>query len=373
MSRSAFTQVQTRAPGRVNIIGEHTDYNDGFVMPCAIAPDTRVHATVRSDRTVAARSSSAQTAHFDLENLPHKRRGEWSDYIAGVLIELCKAGVHLSGAELEITGEVPMGAGLSSSASLEVAVALAMLAASSASIQPTELALLAQRAESNFVGARVGIMDQFAVLYGRRGSAIFLDTRSLEFERIAIPPEAAIVICNTMVKHVLAGGEYNERRAQCEEGVRVLQQRHSNVRALRDVSMEMLESASSELPSVVFARCRHVISENERVKEAAVALRRSDLDRLGSLMYASHESLRLDYEVSCHELDTMVDIAKQFEGTIGARMTGGGFGGCTVNVVHTSRAAAFRQHMRQAYRDAMGITPEIYDGTPSDGACVIDE
>jgi galactokinase len=358
----------------VNIIGEHTDYNDGFVMPCAIAAETRVYATLRSDPFVTARSSYAErSAAFDLKTLPDGRQGAWSDYVLGIIAELRASGVELPGADLQIAGNVPVGAGLSSSASLEIAVALAMLSISETSMDRKELALLAQRAEIQYAGARVGIMDQFTVLFARAGSAVFLDTRSLEFEYIDIPPGAAIVICNTMVKHALAASAYNERRAQCEEGVRILQQREYAVRSLRDVNMQMLDSAKTELRPLIYVRCRHVISENERVQKAAAALRRNDLVRLGTLMYASHESLRSDYDVSCPELDTMVEIAKQFEGTIGARMTGGGFGGCTVNVVHASRAVEFRKHMRDAYLASTGITPEIYDGTPSPGACVLDE
>lgn len=365
--------VQTRAPGRVNLIGEHTDYNDGFVMPCAIACDTRVRAEARNDRTVTARSFDSQKVAFDLERLPDKQQGNWTDYLRGILAELRIAGVDLSGADLQISGNVPIGAGVSSSASFEIAVALAMLSISRSSLPPRDLALLAQRAETNFVGTRCGIMDQFTVLFAQAGDALFLDTRSLEFQLIEMPSDAAIVICNTMVKHSLASSAYNERRAQCEEGVRILQQRDPSIRALRDVSLDALEAAKEMLPPLVFARCRHVITENARVEAAAEALRERDLERLGVLMYASHQSLRDDYDVSCAELDLMVHLARQFDGTIGARMTGGGFGGCTVNVVRAPRAQEFRVYMRDAYRQSTGVMPEIYDGTPSAGASIVHE
>lgn len=234
-----------------------------------------------------------------------------------------------------------------------------------------DLAKLAQRAETNFVGIRSGIMDQFTLLHARAGSALFLDTRSLEFEQIDVPSNAAIVICNTMVKHSLASTAYNERRAQCEEGVRLLQQLNPDIHALRDVSLDGLESAKHLLPEIVYRRCRHVVTENARVQAAARALRDEDLDRFGALMCASHESLRTDYEVSCEELDVMVDIAKQFEGTLGARMTGGGFGGCTVNAVPAAQRDAFAEYICEAYFRTTGITPEIYDGTPSDGASIL--
>lgn len=362
--------VRARAPGRVNIIGEHTDYNGGFVMPCAIASGTTVRGAIRSDLVVDVRTSGDRRVCYNLTNMPWKPEHVWGDYVAGILIELHNAGVPLPGADLYISGNVPIGAGLSSSASLEVAVALAMLAVAGVEMQPTELALLAQRAESEFVGMRCGIMDQFAVLHARAGAALFLDTRSLEYELIDLPAGAAIVVCNTMVKHSLASSAYNERRRECEEGVRIIREREAAIESLRDVTTDMLEASKDVLPANVFARCRHVITENARVERAVQALRGGDLELMGSLMYASHESLRVDYEVSCTELDVMVQLAKNYDGTIGARMTGGGFGGCTVNLVDASAAEGFRSHMRDAYEKATGITPEIYDGTPSAGASV---
>jgi len=364
-------KVRTRAPGRVNLIGEHTDYNDGFVMPCAIANQTRVDAVANADHSVTVRSSGHGAAAFDVDRLPPKPQKNWSDYVAGILIELRKAGVALSGGEYEISSSVPIGAGLSSSASLEIAVALAVLALSNAQMAPRDLALLAQRAESEFVGIRCGIMDQFAVVQARAGTALFLDTRSLEFQYIEIPSHIAILICNTMVKHSLAGSAYNDRRRECEEGVRILRQRDAGIHSLRDVCAEMLEHSQDVLPPLILKRCRHVVTENERVQDAARALSENDVDRMGTLMYASHESLRVDYEASCAELDLMVECAKRFDGTIGARMTGGGFGGCTVNLVHVHRAQAFREHMQAMYAQSTGITPEIYDGTPSAGASVL--
>lgn len=364
--------VQARAPGRVNLIGEHTDYNDGFVLPCAIAYDTHVFGAARPDRMVTVRSRFGEPAVFNLDRLPSERRGAWSDYVAGILVELTRAAVALQGADLKVAGTVPLGAGLSSSASFEIAIALAMLAIAQTQVQPLELARLAQRAEREYAGTQCGIMDQFTVLFARKGSALFLDTRSLEFDLIAVPADAAIVICNTMVRHDLSASAYNERRGECGRAVDLLRARHPRIRALRDVTLDQLLGERAHLPAPLFSRARHVISENARVREAADCLRSGNLERIGELMYASHESLRADYAVSCPELDTMVDIAKAFDGTIGARMTGGGFGGCTVNLVHAGRAGAFGSHMAGAFRRETGIVPEIYDGTPSAGACLVD-
>lgn len=362
--------VQTRAPGRVNLIGEHTDYNDGFVLPCAIACDTRVSATARSDRSLRVHSLGEE-AIFDVDRLPRERSGSWSDYPRGVLLELHGAGINFPGADLRVRATVPIGAGLSSSASFEIAIALAILALADAHMEPVDLAKLAQRAETQHVGIQSGIMDQFTALFAREGDAMLLDTRTLEFDLLPIPPEAAIVICNTMVKHELAASAYNERRRQCEESVRILQQRYPQVRALRDVTIEQLHESQDLLPPLLFARARHVVTENARVVQAVEELREGNLSRVGALMYASHESLRTDYEVSSTELDTLVELARHFDGTIGARMTGGGFGGCSVNLVHGDRADDFRSYIIAAYERESGITPQTYDGTPSAGARIV--
>lgn len=365
--------VQTRAPGRVNLIGEHTDYNDGFVLPCAIAYETRALAQSRPDRLVTVHSIFDEPAVFEVERLPAQRRGAWTDYVRGILIELREAGVSLTGADLRITSTVPLGAGLSSSASFEVAVALAMLGLAGAGMPPLEIAKLAQRAEIEHAGIRCGIMDQAAVLLARRGCALFLDTRTLEYRHVPVPAALAVIVCNTMVKHDLSSGAYNERRAECDRAVEVLRTRYPAVRALRDVSMTQLEAARSLLPPLLFRRARHVVSENARVLQTLDALASGDLNRAGELLYESHASLRDDYEVSCAELDTMVELARRFQGTIGARMTGGGFGGCTVNLVRADSAEEFRRYLAGAYERETGIVPQFYDGTPSAGACTADE
>jgi galactokinase len=357
-----------RAPGRVNLIGEHTDYNDGFVMPAAIGFYTWIAASARDDRKLVVRSENFQEQfEFSFDSMPAHGSHSWSDYVVGVAQILEVSGRRLSGANLLIHGNVPQGAGLSSSASLEVAVASALLDLSRSPVEPKELALLCQSAENEFVGARCGIMDQFIAVHGQRGRALLLDCRSLEFRLLPLPEEASLVICNTMVRHSLAAGEYNKRRAECEEGVRLLARHRPGVRALRDVALSDLVALGQELPPAVVRRCRHVIGENERVTQASKALERGDLEEFGLLMHQSHASLRDDYEVSCPELDLMVELARQLRGVYGARMTGGGFGGCTVNLVRNECVEEFRAAIAEGYKGAANTAPEIYVCSTADG------
>ena len=358
-----------RAPGRVNLIGEHTDYNDGFVMPAAIDFYTWVRVSPLDTRKLRIKSQNyGEEVEVDLDDPNIAARGHWSDYPIGVAVMLERAGHRLRGAHLEIRGEVPIGSGLSSSAAIEVATACALTAISGLEIDRRELALICQRAENEFVGARVGIMDQFVSLFGQAHKALLLDCRSLEFKLLPVPDNVRLIICNTMVKHALASSAYNERRAQCEAGVKHLQRAVPHVKALRDVTREQLEQYGRDMPEVVYRRCRHVITENERVLAAANALERRDLKEFGRLMAESHRSLRDDYEVSSAELDLMVELAQPIEGVYGARMTGGGFGGCTVNLVAVEQRDEFRARVADGYERAMKIKPEIYICTPSDGA-----
>jgi len=339
-----------RAPGRVNLIGEHTDYNDGFVMPAALDFSTWVKISPLEQRKLTIFSENfGEEIEVDLDDQNLAARDHWSDYPVGIAVVLERAGHRLRGARLQIRGEVPIGSGLSSSAAIEVATACALVANSGLNIDPRELALLCQRAENEFVGARVGIMDQFVSLFGKAQHALLLDCRSLEFKLLPLPDNVRLIICNTMVKHELASSAYNERRAQCEAGVRVLSRFYPNIRALRDVTLGQLEEHRSELSEVVYRRCRHVITENERVLEAGEALEQHDLSRFGKLMAASHVSLRDDYEVSSDELDLMVELAQKIDGVYGARMTGGGFGGSTVNLVREENADEFRARVAEGY------------------------
>ena len=360
-----------RAPGRVNLIGEHTDYTDGYVMPAAIRYDTRVTLALRDDRRVTVRSAAfAERRDFDLASLRGGVARDWSDHVRGMLVELQRDGAPLHGADLAIASDVPIGAGLSSSASVMIATGFAMLDVAGIEIDPVRLARLAQRAENEHVGARTGIMDPFVSANARAGDALLLDTRSLEFEYLPLPERAQIVICNTMVKHDHATGGYNDRRRQCEVGTAELARRYPHVHALRDATLGDLESIRPSLPDDVFRRCRHVISENERTVRAAAALRASDLVAFGALMNASHVSLRDDFEVSCRELDTMVALANasSVARVYGARMTGGGFGGCAIALVETAGVDAFVASIAPAYRHATGLEPTIYVGAGGAGA-----
>jgi len=358
-----------RAPGRVNLIGEHTDYNDGFVMPAAIGFHTWIAAAKREDRTLEVYSDRFdEKVSLSLDALAGPPRRHWSDFIRGVAACLQLAGHELCGANLFIHGEVPLGAGLSSSASLEVATALALTSIPGIVVPPLELVKLCQAAEHEYVGTQCGIMDQFAVSFGAVGQGLLLDCRSLEYQLLPIPNHLSLVLCNSMVRHELAAGEYNRRRADCETGVKLLQQYLPGARALRDVEIEDIEKHRAQLSTIIYRRCRHVITENQRVLACAKALQSQDADRFGHLMYRSHASLRDDYQVSCKELDLLVDLASSTPGVYGARMTGGGFGGCTVNLVRGDCVPAFKLHVAQAYAQATGITPEIYVCEPSQGA-----
>ena len=353
----------------MNLIGEHTDYNDGFVMPVALNFSTWATVAPLDDRSLQIYSENfAEEIEVSLDDQTLASRGHWSDYPIGVAVMLERSGRRLLGARLSLRGDVPIGSGLSSSASVEVATACALVANSGIEIDTLDLALLCQRAENEFVGAHVGIMDQFVSFFGRARKALLLDCRSLEFRLLPLPDNVRLLICNTMVKHALASSAYNERRAQCEAGVKYLARFLPHVKALRDVTLEQLEQYREGLDEVVYRRCRHVISENARVLAAGEALEQGDLVRFGELMADSHRSLRDDYEVSCDELDLMVELAQPVEGVYGARMTGGGFGGCTVNLVRAEAVAQFRERVSEEYEQATKIKPEIYVGIASNGA-----
>ena len=358
-----------RAPGRVNLIGEHTDYNDGFVLPLAIQFSTQVAIAPRNDSKLVMRSEEfADGFEFDLKALPQGRAGVWCDYIVGVASVLQQRGNTLKGANLLVESDIPIGSGLSSSAAVEVASALAFLGLAGVSLEKPEIAKICRQAENEFVGARVGIMDQFVSCMGKAGHAFFLDCRSLEFKLVPIPRDVRFVVCNTMVKHELAKGSYNVRREECEEGVKLFSQWAPNIRALRDVSAELLEKHLKDLPENVRKRCMHIVQENQRVLDAVESLKSGDAVRLGRLMRESHTSLRDLYEVSCRELDVMVESAEGLPGYFGGRMTGGGFGGCTVNLVRAEDAQNFTVEIARRYERETGIRPDVYICSAEDGA-----
>jgi galactokinase len=353
----------------VNLIGEHTDYNDGFVMPAAI--DFYSYAAIgeRTDPSLSVYSEQFhRSVEFSLDQLAGPPRKHWSDYVRGVAAVLRDEGYPLKGANLVIDGQVPIGSGLSSSAAIEVTTALALTSLGGVTIPLLEVARLCQRAENTYTGARCGIMDQFVSCFGKQEHALMLDCRSLEATYLQLPPNVRLVICNTTVRHELATGEYNERRASCERVVETIRRFIPSVRALRDLTLEELERYSGKISDVDFRRCRHVITENARVIDAQSALQGADLIRLGELMYRSHESLDRDYEVTCRELNIMVDLARSLEGVYGARMTGGGFGGCTINLVESKMTLQFQTTIGREYEKLTGLSPQIFVCAAAAGA-----
>ena len=338
-------------------------------MPAAI--DFRTVATIqpRSDgRILLSSENMGEQVSYPADPLPTAARHHWSDYPMGVAWSLAQKGVSAGAFDLSLAGNVPLGAGLSSSASIEVATALALLELAGKSMPLADIALACQRAENAFVGAQSGIMDQFIACAGKQDHALMLDCRSLEYRLLPIPGHVRLVICNSMVKHEHAGGQYNVRRAEVEEGTRILHQHWPSIVALRDATEAQLAACQELMPENVFRRCRHIITENRRVEAAAAALEKSDLTTFGALMAEAHRSFRDDFEASCKELDTLVDIATRIPGCYGARITGGGFGGCSINLVEESRAQHFVQEIRTLYRATNGIDADIYLCRASSGA-----
>jgi galactokinase len=367
-----------RAPGRVNLIGEHTDYNDGLVMPMALDRAAWVAAAPRTDRKIVVGSREyGELATIDLDGVCGGPA--WARYVAGVAAILDGDGARgllggaretrpLRGADMLIESDVPIGAGLSSSAALEVACGVALGDLAELSLDLATLARICQRAEHEFVGIRCGIMDQMIACYGRAGHVVMLDTRSLERTFLPLPVAVRVLVCNTMTTHSLATAEYNARRADCEAGVSALARRAPHIRALRDASVGDLDAIRGDVPARILRRCRHVIAENERVELAAAALRRGDFHGFGALMAASHESLRDDYEVSCPELDIMAEIVSELEGVFGARMTGGGFGGCVVALADAANTDdRLKQTIQERYEANTGLRPDIWVCAAGDG------
>jgi galactokinase len=356
-----------RAPGRVNLIGEHTDYNAGFVLPIALEQDMIIMAQKREDREVIFYSLDfTQAVRFSLDRIKFNSQNRWINYPQGVTYSLQEEGYQLRGMNVLLQSEIPLEAGLSSSAAFEIATALAFQFLNDLEIEPLKIIKLCQRAENEFVGVNCGIMDQFASRLAKKDSALFLDCRSLEYD--FVPLEEKIVVCNTKVKRSLANSEYNKRRRECEEGVKILQKYLPEVRALRDVSREDYEKYRDKLPLKIRKRCTHIIYENERVLESVEALKKGDLEKFGKLMNESHQSLKDLYEISCPELDTIVKIAQSLKGVLGARMTGAGFGGCTVNLVKEEAIEKFKERVEEEYFQKTNLHPEIYISSPAEGA-----
>ncbi|MEH0153135.1 galactokinase [Limibacter armeniacum] len=361
-------EVIARAPGRVNIIGEHTDYNDGFVLPAAI--DKEMVFVLRKndlDKVQAYAIDLNKHGEFDLDNLSPQEG--WINYIIGVVAETQKKGLKVRGFDVVFTSDVPLGAGMSSSAALECGLGTGLNSLFEGSLEPVDIALAGQAAEHNFAGVKCGIMDQFASTFGKENHVIRLDCRTQEIQHFPLNIEGyKLVLCNTNVAHSLASSEYNTRRAQCESGVEVIKTKYAEVKNLRDVTHEMLDECQAEMDKVVYDRCSYVVEENERLEEACHCLENQDLEGLGKQMYGSHKGLSEKYEVSCKELDFLVEQTLDKDYVLGARMMGGGFGGCTINLVKEEKVEAFIAEVGPAYKAAMGKDMTAYTVVIGDGA-----
>ncbi|QJB35615.1 galactokinase [Chitinophaga oryzae] len=358
------------SPGRINLIGEHTDYNDGFVLPAAI--DKKIVYAVALNGTRQCNAHAVftnETVSFDLNHVVPTPG--WINYLMGVVYQLQQGHYPVEGFDCVIAGDIPVGAGLSSSAAVEGGLVAALDEIFRYGMSRMDMALLGQRAEHSFPGVKCGIMDQFANLHGKKDQVVRLDCRSLEYEYFPFDfPEYRIVLCNSMVHHSLASSEYNVRRHQCEEGVKAIQAQHPEVSSLRNATMPMLEAVKAQLPAKVYDRCKYVIEEIQRVQDATELLKKGDLQAFGQLMYATHEGLSVLYEVSCPELDFLVSLAKERPEVAGARVMGGGFGGCTINLVKQDKVDAFRGFVTDRYQQQFGKVPEIYVTTIENGTTV---
>ncbi len=355
-----------RAPGRVNLIGEHTDYNDGFVLPMAIDRAIWIAVRPRGDRRVIGHSLNFdQRIEFSLESVRNERAG-WGEYLKGIAWGLQEAGYVLQGWEGVVAGDVPVGAGLSSSAALEMATARVFAVTSGLPWHPTTMVKIGQRAENEWIGVNCGIMDQMISAVGKAGHALLIDCRSLETQPVPLPPGTAVVVLDTATRRGLVDSAYNERRAQCEAAARFF-----DVPALRDVSMAQFQARASQLDDLTRRRARHVVTENARTLQAAEAMRRGDAVELGQLMSASHVSLRDDFEVSSDELNAMVACARREDTCYGARMTGAGFGGCAIALVRADAAHAFAATIVTCYQATTGITPNVHVCAATDGVEVV--
>jgi len=361
------------APGRVNLIGEHTDYNGGYVLPMALNRRTTIIFRPRRDATVCLYSREfGEAVTFAADRPVREEHPFWANYPRGVAAILAQEGFLLRGLDGVIASDVPIGGGLSSSAALELAAAMAFCTAGGFEVEKMRLVCLCQRAENEFVGMRCGIMDQFIAVFGQDGHAVFLDCQTMAHEAVPLDHNRArVVVCNTGVKHELAASAYNERRATCEAALARIRRHWPHVHSFRDLTQQQLAQAQDWLDETMRRRARHVVSENERVLRAVAALKMGDLREFGRLMNASHESLRNDYEVSCDELDLMVELAREAPGTLGARLTGAGFGGCTVNLVLAEAVLAFCALVSERYRQRTGIVPAVHVVEAGGGAEVV--
>ncbi len=366
--------VLVRSPGRVNLIGEHTDYNEGFVLPAAI--DKSIYFAIHPAENNKIRLYAAdldESCECKINDIQRSDKS-WANYLIGVVDQISKAGKNVKGFDCVFGGNIPIGAGLSSSAAIEAGLAFALNVIFELGIDNIDLVKLSQKAENEFVGVQCGIMDQFINIFGQEKKVLKLDCRSLDYEYYPFENEnLKIVLCDTRVKHSLAGSEYNLRRNQCEKGAAILREFDPSIKSLRDVNLNLLNEYRSLLDPVIFRRCEYVVKENRRVDSACKDLNKNDFSNFGRLMYLSHEGLKKDYEVSCMELDLLVDIASQIDGVLGARMMGGGFGGCTINIVSNDRIEDFKRIISTKYKNKYSIEPMLYISEIRGGTYIIHE
>ncbi|NQU06919.1 MAG: galactokinase [Candidatus Abyssubacteria bacterium] len=364
----AKPEAKAWAPGRVNIIGEHTDYNGGHVLPVAIGKKIyAAAAAAKNDEITLGSGNLRGEVVFSMDSI--KPSGDWGDYPRGIVAKLIEKGYPVGGFSALFLSDLPIGAGVSSSAAMEVVLCFLLQKLFGFSIPPEEAALLCQEAEHEFAGTQCGIMDQFVSVFGVAGSALFLDCNTLEHRHVPFTlGDYLLVACDSRVERELAASKYNRRRAECEQGARILSERFDGIRALCDATPSQLDQCSLDMPELVFRRCRHAVSENTRVLASVEAMERNDFEKLGELMNLSHDSLRDDYEVSCPELDLLVDTARGVDGVLGSRLTGAGFGGSTISLVRRSAIDAFQSSVMEAYLEAFDIAPRFFDCVPSDGA-----
>ena len=374
LEKFAATPVIFQSPGRINILGEHTDYNEGFVLPAAINKNIYVGIGKRTDNQIHLFAADFNESFItDTENIKPATI-QWPNYILGVVDQLQKNGHAIGGFNLVIDGDIPIGAGLSSSAAVECAVVFALNETFEFGLSRMQMVPLAQKAEHVFAGVKCGIMDQFASMFGKKNNAIKLDCRSLHFEYIPIKLEGyKIVLFNTNVKHNLAASAYNERREQCEAGVSMIAQNHPSITSLRDVNISMLKDYVEQADSLIYKRCKYVVQENERLLGACEDLKKGNIKALGEKMYQTHNGLRYDYDVSCKELDFLIDYVKTNAHVAGARMVGGGFGGCTINLVKEEAVEKLIADISIAYQEAMNLPLTAYQVSVENGTGVCAE
>ena len=364
-----------KSPGRVNLIGEHTDYNDGFVLPAAV--EKSIVLAINPNGTNICRFYAVdkkETFETELSEDLHRSEQGWPNYLLGVVDQLRKHGYEVDGFDCVFGGNVPIGAGMSSSAALEGGVLFGLAELNDWEIPPVEMAKIAQKAENEFVGVQCGIMDQFASLNGKEGYALKLDCRNLDYEYFPFNrDDIQIVLCDTQVRRELASSEYNVRRQQCEQGMEALQQWDSEIDSLRDVELSLLFRHEKDMDPTIFKRCKYVVEENKRVIQACNDLRQGAMHSFGQRMYQSHAGLRHEYEVSCKELDVLVDIARDLKGVFGARMMGGGFGGCTINLVQKDHVDSFTNQIKEKYQQQMDKQIKVYRTNVSSGTHLISE